>query len=79
MTNTVPTGPYRGPGRAEAIGLLERAMDYLARKLGLDPAEVRRRNLLRPEDFPRQTPANWSWMKPTTLAHWNRHSRRSAT
>jgi len=56
MTNTVPTGPYRGPGRAEAIGLLERAMDDLARKLGLDPAEIRRRNLLRPEDFPRQTP-----------------------
>ena len=56
MTNTVPTGPYRGPGRAEAIGLLERAMDELARALKLDPAEVRRRNLLRPQDFPRQTP-----------------------
>ena len=56
MTNTVPTGPYRGPGRAEAIGLLERAMDKLARTLDLDPAEVRRRNLLRPDDFPRQTP-----------------------
>ena len=56
MTNTVPTGPYRGPGRAEAIGLLERAMDSLARTLDLDPAEVRRRNLLRPNDFPRPTP-----------------------
>ena len=56
MTNTVPTGPYRGPGRAEAIGLLERAMDDLARALDLDPAEVRRRNLLCPQDFPRQTP-----------------------
>ena len=56
MTNTVPTGPYRGPGRAEAIGLLERAMDTLARTLDIDPAEVRRRNLLRPEDFPRRTP-----------------------
>ncbi len=56
MTNTVPTGPYRGPGRAEAIGLLERAMDELARVLDLDPADVRRRNLLRPQDFPRQTP-----------------------
>ena len=56
MTNTVPTGPYRGPGRAEAIGLLERAMDTLARSLDIDPAEIRRRNLLRPEDFPRQTP-----------------------
>lgn len=57
MTNTSPTGPYRGPGRAEAIGLLERAMDTLARELGLDPAEVRRRNLLRPEDFPRPMPS----------------------
>ncbi|WP_419929530.1 xanthine dehydrogenase family protein molybdopterin-binding subunit [Candidatus Poriferisocius sp.] len=56
MTNTAPTGPYRGPGRAEAIGLLERAMDNLARALDLDPAELRRRNLLQPEDFPRQTP-----------------------
>lgn len=57
MTNTSPTGPYRGPGRAEAIGLLERAMDNLARTLDLDPAEVRRRNLLRPEEFPRQMPS----------------------
>ena len=57
MTNTVPTGPYRGPGRAEAIGLLERAMDTLALDLDLDPAEIRRRNLLRTEDFPRQTPS----------------------
>lgn len=57
MTNTVPTGPYRGPGRAEAISLLERAMDTLARDLDLDPAEVRRRNLLRPDDFPRQMPS----------------------
>ncbi len=57
MTNTVPTGPYRGPGRAEAIGLLERAMDTLARDLDLDPAEVRRRNLLQPADFPREMPS----------------------
>lgn len=56
MTNTVPTGPYRGPGRAEAIGLVERAMDTLARSLDLDPAEIRRLNLLRPADFPRQMP-----------------------
>lgn len=57
MTNTAPTGPYRGPGRAEAISLLERAMDELARTVGLDPAEVRRRNLLRAADFPRQMPS----------------------
>lgn len=57
ITNTVPTGPYRGPGRAEAISLLERAMDTLARDLDLDPAEIRRRNLLRPADFPREMPS----------------------
>ncbi len=57
MTSTVPTGPYRGPGRAEAIGLLERTMDTLARDLNLDPAEVRRRNLLQPADFPREMPS----------------------
>ncbi len=56
MTNTVPTGPYRGPGRAEAAGLLERTMDTLARTLNMDPADVRRQNLLRAEDFPRPTP-----------------------
>ncbi len=55
MTTTVPTGPYRGPGRAEAIGLEERAMDTLARSLDIDQAELRRRNLLRPEDFPHRT------------------------
>ncbi|WP_420640202.1 xanthine dehydrogenase family protein molybdopterin-binding subunit [Candidatus Poriferisocius sp.] len=57
ITTTAPTGPYRGPGRAEAIALLERAMDTLARTLDLDPADVRRRNLLRPEDFPRTLPS----------------------
>ncbi len=56
-TNLAPTGAYRGPGRAEASGALERALDLLARKLALDPVEVRRRNLLRPDELPRLTPA----------------------
>ncbi len=55
-TNLAPTGAYRGPGRAEAAAALERALDLLARRLGLDPAEVRRRNLLRPDELPRLTP-----------------------
>ena len=52
MTNTTPTGAYRGAGRPEAIYLTERLMDAAARKLGLDPAELRRRNMVRPEQMP---------------------------
>ncbi len=46
LTNTVPTGPYRGAGRPEVIHRLERLMDVAALRLGLDPAEIRRRNLV---------------------------------
>ena len=52
MTNTTPTGAYRGAGRPEAVYLTERLMDAAARKLGLDPAELRRRNMIRPEQMP---------------------------
>ena len=43
LTNTTPTGAYRGAGRPEAIYLIERLMDAAARKLKMDPAELRRR------------------------------------
>lgn len=52
VTNTVPTGPYRGAGRPEAVFTLERAIDAFAREIGLDPVEVRRRNLIRPDEMP---------------------------
>jgi len=52
LTNTAPTGAYRGAGRPEAIYLIERLMDAAARQLGLDPAELRRRNLVAPEQMP---------------------------
>lgn len=52
FTNTVPTGAYRGAGRPEATYLLERTMDAIARELHLDPADVRRRNLIAPDAFP---------------------------
>jgi len=48
VTNTTPTGAYRGAGRPEATAAIERAMDLFAAEVGLDPAEVRRRNLLPP-------------------------------
>jgi carbon-monoxide dehydrogenase large subunit len=48
MTNTTPTGAYRGAGRPEATAAIERAVDLFAAELGMDPAEVRRRNLIAP-------------------------------
>jgi carbon-monoxide dehydrogenase large subunit len=53
-TNTTVVSAYRGAGRPEAISLIERAMDLLASKLGMDPAELRRRNLIDGE-FPHTT------------------------
>jgi carbon-monoxide dehydrogenase large subunit len=57
VTNTTPIGAYRGAGRPEATALVERAMDQLAEKLDLDPAELRRRNFIAPDDFPHKTVA----------------------
>src|ERR1035437_780047 len=54
-TNKVPTGPYRGAGRPEAAFVIERMVDIAAAELGLDPVEIRRRNLVRPEAFPYRT------------------------
>ncbi|MCS6846611.1 MAG: molybdopterin cofactor-binding domain-containing protein [Anaerolineae bacterium] len=51
-TNTGMVDAYRGAGRPEATYVVERAMDLVARETGLDPAEVRRRNFIRPEEFP---------------------------
>jgi aerobic carbon-monoxide dehydrogenase large subunit len=57
FTNTVPTGPYRGAGRPEANYLLERVIDEGARISGIDAAELRRRNLIRPKAIPYKTAA----------------------
>ena len=54
-TNTVPVDAYRGAGRPEACYLIERTMDLAARELGVDPAELRRKNLIPKERFPFQT------------------------
>jgi len=53
-TNKVPNAPYRGAGRPEAVFVMERCIDTIAARLGLDPAEVRRRNLVQPEEMPYQ-------------------------
>ncbi len=52
VTNTTPMGAYRGAGRPEATALLERLVDHAALELGVDPIELRRRNLLPDDSFP---------------------------
>ncbi len=56
ITNMTPIGAFRGAGRPEATVSLERIIDKAAAELGMDPAELRRRNLLEPGDFPLTSP-----------------------
>ena len=58
-TNKVPTAPYRGAGRPEASYLIETALDAAARQLGVDPVDLRRRNLVR--EFPYRTALGWTY------------------
>ena len=55
FTNKTPTDAYRGAGRPEAAYFVERAMDMLARELEMDPAELRRKNFIQPDQFPYRT------------------------
>jgi 2-furoyl-CoA dehydrogenase large subunit len=57
LTNRCPTGLNRGFGGPQLYLALEGTMDIASRQLGLDPAELRRRNLVRPEEFPYRTPS----------------------
>ncbi len=52
VTNKTPGGTYRSPGRFEANFVRERLIDIAAHRLGIDPVELRRRNLIKPESFP---------------------------
>jgi carbon-monoxide dehydrogenase large subunit len=56
MSNTVPTGPYRGAGRPEAMHAIERVLDVAAGELGIDRIEIRRRNLIQHHTLPRISP-----------------------
>ncbi len=58
VTNTTPTVAYRGAGRPEATAAVERAMDLFAAEIGMDPVEVRRRNLVPADAFPYTTPTD---------------------
>lgn len=52
LTNRVPTDPYRGAGRPEAAHNVERILDKLAAEIGMDPAALRQKNFVQPEEFP---------------------------
>lgn len=81
FTNTVPVDAYRGAGHPEAIYVVERAIDAVARELGLDAAEIRRRNFIQPEQLPFTTAMNWTYdsgdfdaLLQKTLTHANRNT-----
>lgn len=56
-----PTGPYRGVGRPTSTFAMERLMDMAARRLAMDPAEIRRKNLVQPDQFPYKTAVGIVW------------------
>jgi aerobic carbon-monoxide dehydrogenase large subunit len=60
-TNKAPLGPYRGVGRPPAVFVIEGLVDRAARRLGLDPTEIRLRNFIRDEDFPYKSPSGVVW------------------
>ncbi len=58
-TNATPTSPYRGAGRPHACFVIERTLDAIASELGLDRAEMRRRNFIQPDQFPYEVGVAW--------------------
>ncbi len=62
-TNKPPTGPYRGVGRPISTFVTERLMDMGAEALGIDPLEIRRRNLVHPDEFPHRIASGIIWDK----------------
>jgi aerobic carbon-monoxide dehydrogenase large subunit len=61
FTNTSPVGPYRGAGRPEGNYYIERLLDTAAREMGIDRADIRRRNHIQPDAFPYKTPAGTTY------------------
>ena len=87
LTHTAPTAAYRGAGRPEAIYLIERLFDLAAQKLGLDPAEIRRRNIIDPALMPYQNAMGQTYdsgkfgsilEQALTLAKWDDFPKREA-
>ncbi len=87
LTNTTPTSAYRGAGRPEAIYIIERLMDEAARQTGIDPAVLRARNMIRPEQMPYTNAMGKTYdsgqfesvmNRATALADWNGFAARRA-
>jgi aerobic carbon-monoxide dehydrogenase large subunit len=85
FTNTAPLVPYRGAGRPEAVYIMERLVDRAAHEMGLDPAELRKKNLIRPEAYPYETRTGWVYdtgnyaaamAKCQGLADWDGYAAR---
>jgi len=72
LTNTVPTGPYRGAGRPEAHHVMERMLDIAAREMGMDRVEIRRRNLVQRKQLPYRTPMGLTYDSGTFEANMDR-------
>ncbi len=68
-TNTAPVDAYRGAGRPEATYVVETLVEQAAQETGRDPAELRRLNFIRPEDFPYQTPVALTYDTGNYEAH----------
>ena len=67
LTNKTPAATYRAPGGYESTFVRERLLDVAAQKLGIDPAEIRRRNLIQPEEMPFQRPFDQPAIEPLVL------------
>jgi carbon-monoxide dehydrogenase large subunit len=87
LTHTTPTSAYRGAGRPEAIYIIERLMDEAARRTGIDQRELRRRNMIRPEQMPYRNPMGKTYDggkfasvmdQATALADWSGFDARAA-
>jgi carbon-monoxide dehydrogenase large subunit len=87
FTNTAPTGPYRGAGRPEPVYFMERLVDRAARELRMDPAELRKKNLIPADAYPYATRTGWTYdsgnyaaalAKCQRLADWDGYAARRA-
>src|ERR1700757_2583021 len=87
FTHTAPTVPYRGAGRPEAVYIMERLVDRAAREMQIDPAELRKKNLIRPDAYPYETRTGWVYdsgnyaaalAKCQALADWDGYAARHA-
>ena len=87
FSNTPPTAPYRGAGRPEATYAIERAIDIAAKRCGFDPVELRRRNLIAPDQMPYDTKFIFTYDSgefernmddALELSHWQSFAKRKS-